>query len=103
MATTHSPQPVVSNGLFSESHDAAHTGGLRARLFGWFSEFYCGLHGHDNLMQFDKDRVYLQCVSCGHESPGWELSKVPPRVVLRGDARRHKLVRARLITARRIA
>ena len=63
----------------------------------------CGLRGHDNLMQFEKDRVYLQCASCGHETPGWMLTEAAPRLVLRGDARRHALTRPHLVTARRIA
>ena len=104
MATTHSPQPVASNGLLTATHSAHDTeSSLRARVLSWFTEFYCGLHGHDNLMQFEKERVFLQCASCGHETPGWALSGVPPRIVVRGDARRHKLARPRLITARRIA
>jgi hypothetical protein len=34
-------------------------------------QFVCGLHGHEMVRHFDKGRVSLQCVSCGHESPGW--------------------------------
>jgi hypothetical protein len=36
-------------------------------------QFVCGLHGHDNLLQFGRGRLSLKCVSCGHESPGWEI------------------------------
>jgi hypothetical protein len=73
------------------------------RVLTWLREFYCGLHGHDNLMQFGKDRMFLQCASCGHETPGWLLTEAPPRIVARGDSRRHALARPRLVTARRIA
>jgi hypothetical protein len=66
-------------------------------------QFYCGLHGHDTLMHFEKNRVYLQCASCGHTTPGWALNERPPRAVYRGDARRHALRRPRFISARRIA
>ena len=31
----------------------------------------------------------LRCVSCGHETPGWELNEPRPTVTVRGDARRH--------------
>jgi len=44
----------------------------------WLRETYCGLHGHDSLLQFEQDRMFLKCVSCGHESPGWELDEAPP-------------------------
>ena len=32
----------------------------------------CALHGHDLLLHFERGRrVYLRCVNCGHETPGW--------------------------------
>jgi hypothetical protein len=104
MATTHSAEPVASNGLPTEPSTTPHIDAtVSARVLAWFSALYCGLHGHDNLMQFGKDRVYLRCVSCGHESPGWALKAAPPRIVARGDARRHPSIRRRLMRERRIA
>src|SRR5262245_36548761 len=38
-------------------------------------QFLCGLHGHDTLLQFEQERMYLRCVSCGHETSGWELTE----------------------------
>jgi hypothetical protein len=73
--------------------------GVLARL----SQLYCGLHGHDNLMHFEKKRVYLQCASCGHETPGWTLTEMPPKTALVGDSRRHVLTHPHLVGARRIA
>jgi len=73
-------------------------------LLDWVRQTFCGLHGHDNLMQFEHERMFLRCASCGHETPGWELNEAPPTVRLRGDARHHSLnVRPRLVGARRIA
>jgi hypothetical protein len=68
-------------------------------------EAFCGLHGHDSLLQFEHERMFLKCVSCGHESPGWELNETPPTpmVVARADTRRQALGRPQLISARRIA
>lgn len=43
------------------------------RVVGWVHEFICGLQGHENLTQFGRGRMYLKCVSCGHESPGWTI------------------------------
>jgi hypothetical protein len=63
----------------------------------------CGLHGHDSLLQFAQDRMYLKCVSCGHETPGWELTETPPTVTVHQEVRRTALVRPQLISARRIA
>jgi hypothetical protein len=67
---------------------------------------YCGLHGHDNLLQFEHERMFLKCVSCGHESPGWELTETPPTVTVQEDATptpRRALVRPHLVSARRVA
>jgi hypothetical protein len=66
-------------------------------------QMVCGLHGHDNLLQFERDRMFLRCASCGHESPGWEIADTPPPVTVRGDARRHRVARPHLVGARRIA
>lgn len=64
---------------------------------------FCGLHGHDSYLQFEQDRMFLKCVSCGHESHGWELSETRPAVRLRGDARRHVLQHPQFVGARRVA
>lgn len=40
--------------------------------------FFCGLRGHDTLLQFEDARMFLRCASCGHESPGWELNAAAP-------------------------
>jgi len=74
-----------------------------ARVMGLLRQTFCGLRGHDTLLHFEDDRMSLQCVSCGHETPGWELNEAPPTVTVRGDARRHALVRQQLIGERRIA
>jgi hypothetical protein len=33
----------------------------------------CGLGGHAMAMRFEKTRVSLQCLSCGHNTPGWTI------------------------------
>ena len=40
----------------------------------------CGWRGHDSVLQFDQSRVFLQCMSCGQQSPGWQIERVPPLV-----------------------
>ena len=66
-------------------------------------ELYCGLRGHNMLMQFARDRVFLRCAACGHESPGWELTEERPRVSFQGDRRRFVLRRPEIHVARRVA
>lgn len=90
----------------NEARPAAHDAQLAtagARFLGWMRQLYCGLHGHDSLMQFAQDRMFMQCASCGHETPGWMLNAARPKVIIRGDSRRHALMRPRLVDARRIA
>lgn len=36
-------------------------------------QFLCGLSGHDSLLHFQRGRMSLMCVLCGHETPGWDL------------------------------
>jgi hypothetical protein len=33
----------------------------------------CVFRGHDNVMHFERDRLSLRCLSCGHRTPGWSL------------------------------
>jgi hypothetical protein len=66
-------------------------------------QMLCGLHGHDSLLQFEQDRMYLRCASCGHETPGWELNEAPPTESVRTEARANPVMRPQLIGARRVA
>lgn len=34
-------------------------------------QFVCQLRGHDPVLQFEPSRLFLRCLSCGHETPGW--------------------------------
>jgi len=77
--------------------------GVFARLTERLRQAVCGLSGHDTLLQFGRERLYLRCVTCGHETTGWELTETPPTVTVRGDARRHAIVRPKLFSSRRVA
>ncbi|MBI2186227.1 MAG: hypothetical protein HYU37_03770 [Acidobacteria bacterium] len=64
--------------------------------------FLCGLHGHDALLHFEQGRLSLICASCGHETPGWDLTGAPPRAPEPAAAPR-RLVRLPLLGERRVA
>jgi hypothetical protein len=81
--------------------DEAPTDGLS--VIDRLRQVYCGMHGHDSLLQFEQDRMFLRCASCGHETPGWSLDEAPPTVTMRGDARRLRLPQNQTIGDRRIA
>jgi hypothetical protein len=74
-------------------------------VFDRIRHFWCALHGHDMFLQFRQDRMFLACVSCGHQSPGWELNEARPVVSLRTERAERSLAvaRPRLISARRVA
>jgi hypothetical protein len=39
----------------------------------WVRRFICLIRGHEDYLQFEPGRLYLQCISCGYESPGWTI------------------------------
>ena len=92
--------PIASRDGAARAAADAHTDGLG--VFDRMRQMICGLHGHDTFMHFAHDRMSLRCVSCGHESPGWELNEPRPTVTARGDARRTTM-HPHLVSARRIA
>ena|SRR5688572_2322774 len=77
--------------------------GLGERVLDRIREAFCGLHGHDSMLQFQQDRMFLKCASCGHESPGWSLNETPPTVVAGTEERPEPLARPQLVRERRIA
>jgi hypothetical protein len=66
-------------------------GSLVGRLATRLGQVLCGLHGHDSVLHFEAKRVMMRCTSCGHDTPGWEISGQGPRLRYSGDARRHLL------------
>ena len=67
--------------------------GFGERVLDRVREAFCGIHGHDNMLQFEQDRMFLRCASCGHESPGWDLDEPRPIVAAQADNRRQAVVR----------
>ena len=33
----------------------------------------CGLRGHEAVLHFERHRLSLRCLNCGHETRGWIL------------------------------
>jgi hypothetical protein len=73
LASHAEPMPSVSpngaflNALWSRATAMAIAAAellLRAR---------CGLGGHAMAMRFEKTRMSLQCLGCGHNTPGWTI------------------------------
>jgi hypothetical protein len=76
------------------------TGGAASflnRLTVRVGQWLCAMRGHDSVLHFEGNRVMMRCTSCGHDSPGWEISGRGPRQRYEGDRRRHVLVPQRLV------
>src|ERR687892_209537 len=100
---TNYPHTTGSNGDIS-SHGETPGEGLGDRVIDRLRHLMCGLHGHDTLLQFEHSRMFLRCVSCGHETPGWELNDVPPTVTAQVEAPHlPSVARAQLIGERPVA
>ena len=54
---------------------ATHTdfGGVIDGLSGRIHSFFCGLGGHDLLLNVEPTRLSLKCSSCPYETPGWAV------------------------------
>jgi hypothetical protein len=104
MRSSHLQESTLTYGSepSSDRSFAEYSDGLGARALDWLRQAFCGLHGHDSLLQFEKDRIFLKCVSCGHETPGWELSDARSQRIANTEVQR-PVVAPRLIRTRRIA
>ncbi len=100
---TNYPHSIASHNSLRTNTGASHSEGFGGRVMTWLQQLFCGLTGHDTMLNFEQKSMSLRCVSCGHETPGWQLDEVPPTVTIRGDARRHKMVRPQLVRQRQIA
>jgi hypothetical protein len=81
---------------------AAQPAGVITRTVEQLRQFLCGLHGHDALLHFEQGRMSLQCTSCGHETPGWEIrtsGKTQPTTSVASS----RVVRMPLVSERRVA
>jgi hypothetical protein len=85
---TNYPQEIVTQQVGTASA-GFEPGSLFSRMWKRMHYAVCSLHGHDPLLHFDQNRIYLRCASCGHQTPGWELDQRRPRVRFQGDMQRH--------------
>ena len=91
---TNYPQRLTAT---TTEQDRADAGNVVSRVASSIGQLLCGLRGHDSVLHFEGNRVMMRCTSCGHDSPGWEISGRAPRQRFEGDHRRHVLVPQRLV------
>jgi hypothetical protein len=92
---TNYPQQLAASA--ETTPDAQAESGLVARALTRLGQVICGMSGHEAVLHFEGNRVMMRCTSCGHDSPGWEISGRRPRLRYEGDARRHLLNSPRLV------
>jgi hypothetical protein len=90
------PQRLTATSTGAAENQAA-SGGLLSKAIGLVGQMICGFRGHDSVLHFEGNRVMMRCTSCGHDSPGWEISGRAPRRRYEGDARRHSITKQRLV------
>src|SRR5690349_16135201 len=93
---TNYPQRLTATSEISDQPSS----GLISRAIGRFGQVLCGFRGHDSVLHFEGNKVMMRCTSCGHDSPGWEISGRGPRRRYDGDSRRHLLKPERFVLRR---
>ncbi|HEY7497991.1 MAG TPA: hypothetical protein VH740_05750 [Vicinamibacterales bacterium] len=95
---TNYPQQLAASAEVTPQE--SHEPGIVNRFATRIGQVLCGLHGHDAVLHFERNRVMMRCTSCGHDTPGWEISGQGPRKRFEGDAHRHLIKKPRLVLRR---
>jgi hypothetical protein len=93
-------------GLVFHDYDSIFTAAMRTagRVV---RQIICGVGWHESFKKSAGNRIFLQCVECGHETPGWRIDVAirgpkavagsaldPPRTALRVTKRAEVTQRA---------
>jgi hypothetical protein len=57
----------------------------------WLRQSLCGVNGHDKYLHVDGTRMTLRCVTCQHDSPGWDTGERAYQRTYAGDPGRHRM------------
>jgi hypothetical protein len=98
---TNAPAHVFVADAAIPSEDVRSTGPVG--FLAWFQQTLCSLHGHDAILQYERNRIFLRCTSCGHETPGWEVETSSAMMRRRPPEPRAVRGTADLAVARKIA
>jgi len=91
------PQRLTATAAAARLETSGSTASVMNRFALRVGQFLCAMRGHDSVLHFEGNRVMMRCTSCGHDSPGWEISGHAPRQRFEGDQRRHVLTPQRFI------
>lgn len=63
-------------------------------LMTFLGQLWCGLWGgHNKVLHFEGERMFMRCTHCNHDSPGWEIKGERPQIRYAGDPRRHVITK----------
>jgi len=99
MVTNYPQQLAATDSIQTGTPDPS----VVARVVTRLNQTICGLSGHDRLVHVEGTRVTMRCTTCGHDTPGWEVSGRGPRRRFEGDVQRHQLTTSRHVDLRRTA
>jgi len=102
MVTNYTQQLAPTTQVITAAGEV-HGESVLARALSRVGQLFCGLRGHDTVLHFESNRVMMRCTSCGHDTPGWEVSGRGPRKRFDGDARRHRITKTPRLTLRKTA
>jgi hypothetical protein len=94
-----SPEATPTNATRS----IEQTEGFSGRVMDRVRQMFCGLHGHDNMLQFAHEHMFLQCTSCGYQTPGWRLNDLAAARPIQKAASSRTLVKTQPDSVRRVA
>ena len=100
---TQSPQHLIAGHAVVPGMALDRGPGLVMGFLNRLQRSICGIHGHTNMLQFEQDRMFLVCASCGHETPGWETGQRRRSLRLAPERGRRQASRPDLTPARRVA
>jgi len=78
---THAHPRLLFRGPEFDPHAALRAAAARLR------EAMCGIGGHDDHVRAIGNRMFLRCLACGRETPGWRVGieeKQPSRITRHG-------------------
>ncbi len=95
--------PDPQNSMTATFNDAASLPHGPSSIWRRVQQALCSLHGHDSLLQFEHNRMFLRCTSCGYETPGWEIDHNRANVGFDGEQQPERVGRAPVFAARKVA
>ena len=98
----NAPGHTLAARPFLPGQSAGHAGAL-GRLLKRIQDIVCGLRGHDSISSTERDRLFLVCTSCGHETPGWEVTPHTFAMKRRGDPKPARASVSGICVVRKVA